>query len=621
MNVPTTPEKLDSSNERVAVALLTLAKTFQNELEDYQQAIYTYEIYLQRFPDKLREGEIYLGLQYCYNKIGDAENAKRYRDLLEKQFADSRSAKILNDPASLDPEKNNPKASKQYEHIYDLFISGQFDSAFALKKVADSINGNKFWTPQLLYIEAMYYVKCEQDSDAIRTLQNLKKLYPKSPLAEKAATLIDVLGRRKQIEAYLSKLDVKRAEEDDKVLITDSKNVESKKPQVAALTNGGAVFVWQGGKQGFQKIYARFLPASGTNFLATDIRVNTYTNNFQVNPSVATLTDGSVVVVWSSYGQDGYLQGVYGQRLTATGTKIGAEFQINQYSLNNQRTPAVTALASGGFAVAWVSELQRGASTVDIYARVFDSTGAAMGNEFPVNTVLTNLCANPSLAASPDGGFAVAWSQREIISGNSSASQVTAAPVVVSLNGWDVYVRGFDAVGVPTTSAVRVNTMTYGDQYAPAISAFGKSYLVVWQSLGQDGSMEGVYGQFLSSVGDLAGVEFQVNTGNATRQIHPAIASDGVNRFLVTWSSYASSTDFDLFARSYDLIRVSIVAAGPGVRLSWNTKPGCTYQVQRSANYSTWVNEGVARVAAGYSDFVDIAASTSLTVYRVVRIH
>ena len=397
---------------------------------------------------------------------------------------------------------------------------------------------------------------------------------------------------------------------------------DQEKPQVAALTNGGAVFVWQGGKQGFQKIYARFLPATGTNFSSTDIPVNTYTNNFQINPGVATLADGSVVVVWSSYGQDGYLQGIYGRRFTAAGVTNGSEFQINQFTLNNQRTPAVTALAGGGFAVAWVSELQRGASTVDIFARVFDASGAATGNEFPVNTVLTNICANPALAASPDGGFAVAWSQRDVVSGNTASSQFNTSVVGgATVSSWDCFARIVNASGAATTAAVRLNTVTYGDQYAPAISAFGKNYLAVWQSLGQDGSMEGVYGQFMSTAADLDGVEFRVNSDNATRQIHPSVASDGVNRFLVNWASYSTSGNVDLFARSYDLIRVEITPLAAGVRLTWNAKPGRTYQVQSSTDYRNWSGTGAARVATGYSDSVDLASAANMTVYRVVRLH
>jgi hypothetical protein len=398
---------------------------------------------------------------------------------------------------------------------------------------------------------------------------------------------------------------------------------DQEKPQVARLNDGGAVFVWQGGKQGFQKIYARFLPPTGTTFSTGDILVNTYTNDFQIDPQAAVLTDGSVVVVWASYGQDGYYQGIFGQRLSAAGVKLGSEFQINQYPLNNQRTPSVAALVGGGFAVGWVSELQRGASTVDIYARVFDGNGAPVAGEFPVNTVLTNICANPSLAGMADGGFAVAWSQRDLTPANSAQSQFnTSLTAVQSTNSWDVFARVCTANGGANTAPVRLNALTYGDQFAPKISAFGKSLLATWQSLGQDGSMEGIYGQFMTSAGGLAGVEFQVNTSNGSRQIGPTIASDGTNRFLVVWSSYATSFNFDLFAREYDLIQVAITpAAQGGATISWNTKPGLIYQVQSSMDYANWTNYGTSRYATGLSDSITVTGGTGAAVYRVVRIY
>jgi hypothetical protein len=396
---------------------------------------------------------------------------------------------------------------------------------------------------------------------------------------------------------------------------------DQEKPQVALLSNGGAVFVWQGGRQGFQKIFARFLGPTGTNFSSADVLVNTYTNDFQIDPHVAKLADGSVVIVWSSYGQDGYLQGIYGQRFTASGAKSGSEFQINQYPLNNQRTPSVAALSGGGFVVSWVSELQRGQSTVDIYARLFNATGGAVGNEFPVNTVTTNVCANPSVAATPDDGFAVAWSQRDVTSGNSPSSQFyVAGGGRLSPNGWDVFVRTYAANGTALNLPVRMNTHTFGDQYAPKLSSFGKSFLAVWLSLGQDGSREGIFGQFLTGAGELAGVEFQVNIGNAVRQIDPVVCSDNASRFLAGWSSYANSGNFDLFAREYSLIQMSITPLAQGARVSWNTKPGLIYQVQSSTNYTTWTNYGPARTAAGSSDYIDVSGGTGVVMYRVIRI-
>jgi len=326
------------------------------------------------------------------------------------------------------------------------------------------------------------------------------------------------------------------------------------KPQVALLPEGGAVIVWQSGFPGAQKIYARFLAADGS-FDTKDIMVNTYRNGFQIDPAVVVLSDGSVVVIWSSGGQDGSLQGIYGQRLSGTGSKLGvklgSEFRINQWTANNQRSPALTALADGGFVAVWVSELQRGSSSVDVYARIFNAAGGAVSGEFPVNPEATRICANPSVTGSPQGGFAAAWSQKDDVVRGGEGEIGGLASTSKSTNSWDVFVRTFEGNGAPATAPSRINTHTYGDQYAPRISACAGRYLVVWTSLAQDGSREGVFGQFLTGNGGSEGAELQVNTTSVSRQIQPVIATDGANQLLVVWSSFGAGTSFDLFARSY----------------------------------------------------------------------
>lgn len=397
---------------------------------------------------------------------------------------------------------------------------------------------------------------------------------------------------------------------------------EQEKPQVALLNNGGAAIVWQGGKLGFQDVFIRFLNATGTNFGAVDLRVNTYTSQFQVNPSVATLSDGSVVVVWASYGQDGSHQGIFGQRFTAAGAKLGAEFQVNQFTPNNQRTPSVAALTGGGFVVTWVSELQRAQNSIDIMGRRYNNAGTALSGEFIVSASTGAFpCANPSVVGSPDGGFAVAWSRRDVVAGHSTASQfVVAGQTPASSASWDVYARAFNSSGVAVGAPVRLNTFTYGDQFGPKLSTFRNNFLATWVSMGQDGSMEGIFGQFLSAKMELSGVEFQVNTDPGLRQSDPAICSDGVNRFLALWSSFSTSANFDIIGRAYDLIQVSITPGASGVRISWNTIPGLKYQVQTSANYTTWADYGPVRIATGYEDFVDVAGGGAAAAYRVVRV-
>jgi hypothetical protein len=339
---------------------------------------------------------------------------------------------------------------------------------------------------------------------------------------------------------------------------------EQQDAHVSMLNDGGAVFAWLGGRQGFQHIYSRFL-SSSNSWLTGDVQVNSATNRYQSSPVLATLLNGNVVVAYVSQNQaaPGSRADVYLQMFAPGGSKLGSEILVNQFTDNNQRSPAIAALADGKFAVAWVSEQQRwtdasnGVPSVDIYARVFDSTGTAMGNEFLVN-VSSNICAYPDLAASADGGFMAAWMERDL---------------VVRANGWDIYARRFtSASALGGGNVVRVNSQLYGDQYSPKIRRSGNSYLTVWNSLGQDGSREGVYGRYLNDDATTASGEFRVNTTVFGSQMHQALASDNNGRFLVAWTSLGGPGvgGFDLFGQKY--IDPSVAALGTNNSV-FNTDP------------------------------------------------
>ena len=80
--------------------------------------------------------------------------------------------------------------------------------------------------------------------------------------------------------------------------------------------------------------------------------VNSYTLGAQWEPSVAAY-GGSFIVVWTSAGQDGSFDGVYGQRYDGNFERIGTEFRINSYTTLNQQQPAVASDAKGNWTVAW----------------------------------------------------------------------------------------------------------------------------------------------------------------------------------------------------------------------------------------------------------------------------
>lgn len=396
---------------------------------------------------------------------------------------------------------------------------------------------------------------------------------------------------------------------------------DQERPQVALLKDGGAVFVWQGGKLGFQHIYARFL-ASDNTWRTGDILVSDSTKEYQVNPVVTVLAGGNVVVLYTSMNQYSAtsMKDIYGQVFSPAGEKIGAEFLVNQFSAYNQRSPAAAALPAGGFVVVWVSEMQRGtvgdsnpgtiypgysAPNVDIYARIYSASGAPTGNEMMVNTG-SAICANPVISASSSGSFVVAWSSLD--------------PQVLS-NSWDIYSRRFSNVGVGS-SVARANTQTLRDQFDPQLGTSGGDFLLIWNSLSADSASGSVRGQFLKDDGTLSGNEFKVNTAALGEQIQPSVASDSAGRFLVAWTGFTGiATSFDVLGQRYfntaqplprmdaPFVYVPFDLAGgsyvPTVQVSWPLQAGLTldhYEVfvngasapAASLTNNTWVAAGLA---------------------------
>lgn len=219
-NLPLTPEQLKASNGKIADALYINGVTFQNKLEDYPAAINVYEQLLNKYYDSAHIEEILFNLFYCYNKVGRSSSADSVRNALNKNFANSTWTAKLDNRKTTDTTANvNDPATLKYKEIYNLFIEGKFEQAKNEKAKADSVYGNSYWTPQLLYIEAIYYVSVHEDSTAINRLTNLQTLTTDTAFAEKATTMIDVLHRRREIETYLTNLQIKRYEEDETPII------------------------------------------------------------------------------------------------------------------------------------------------------------------------------------------------------------------------------------------------------------------------------------------------------------------------------------------------------------------------------------------------------------------
>ncbi len=255
-------------------------------------------------------------------------------------------------------------------------------------------------------------------------------------------------------------------------------------PRVAAA-DSQFVVVWTGPNPASAtqtEVWARRYAVNGQPF-SGELRANSATSGNQSQPAVALAADGSYVVAWTSDEGDGSGYGVFARRFDAQGNATTGDLVVPATTLYDQTTPAVAALATGGYVVAWTSYLQALGSQIGpqpiVMAQRFDALGAKVGAPIQVTAQSVDRQEAPSVDAESGGGFLVAWQATVLASGDR---QVRA--------------RRYDAAGAPLSGELPLNSTQAGDQAAPAIAAQpGGRFVATWASFGQDGSSWGIFGQ------------------------------------------------------------------------------------------------------------------------------
>ncbi|AZZ99255.1 dockerin type I domain-containing protein [Pseudoalteromonas sp. R3] len=361
--------------------------------------------------------------------------------------------------------------------------------------------------------------------------------------------------------------------------------------------------------------------------------VNTYTQGSQSSSVLSRLTDGKFVAVWQSAGQDGSGTGIYAQLYDVAGAPIGTEFRVNTTTFDSQTSPSLATLNDGSFVVVWRNSSDGGPGGETISAQRFDENGSKLGSEIRVQSSPAEYIENVSIAPLDNGGFVVGWGQMQFgyrtyaqvynADGSTAGSKITGksdsrdAQVVATQGGfmliahesnrlfgqrylvsgetngteffisensgysqsgatisrlsnndlliaWEslnqdgssfgVYARRFNADATTQGAEFRVNTVTQNGQFNPTSTPLDNGgYVVSWQSSEQDGSQEGIYAQAFNSDDSRNGSEFLVNSTTENRQIVPAISAISNNNFVVSWSGRLASGDYNIYAQRFQL--------------------------------------------------------------------
>lgn len=353
-------------------------------------------------------------------------------------------------------------------------------------------------------------------------------------------------------------------------------------PAVAAVVGGGFLVTWsekhENAAENNWDIAARSF-AAGAIPEGSSSTVNSFTYGDQYKPSIAG-HGADHLVVWTSLGQDGNREGIYGQFLSR-GIRVGGEFRVNATTVSRQIYPVAAADAAGGFSVVWSG--YAGEPGMDLYAQRYNQ-----GLPRPPR---------PYVSALSSSRLAVSWAELGGFDGVRYALYVdqAAEPVIVTGNRW---VSG--AVYAPAARHVfRVAYLFPDGRFSPlSEAAEGRTW-------GADENEDGIPDDWQ--------VRYFGVDQRQWAKAHEDLDGDGAS----TLQEFRAGTDPVLPG---SVLRMQIAGVLEGSQLSWNTQPGMFYQVEWSSDLRAWEAFGAPRFAPGTSDAVAVGVDSAARYYRIILI-
>jgi hypothetical protein len=277
----------------------------------------------------------------------------------------------------------------------------------------------------------------------------------------------------------------------------------------------------------FATVYGR-----NGSVLVPEFRVNDMVAGPQIPCSIAMNASGQFVVSWLNQAA-GIDNQVYVTRYQASGARIGAPILVR----TARAGCADVALDTWGrFALTWQETVAVQPARDAIFARFYDSAGAALGPAFRVHAFSPVHDFNPHLAMSPQG-IVVVWDTY----GRAAADK------------WAVYGQRYSAAGVAAGTPFQISATPTprNANISVAMSAEGGFSVAYDEGDPWDFSSSQFFVRSYAPDGVALGPPALVTGTTSKGQIHPFVVIDSEGNSTVAWTQWQSSTDVDTYARRF----------------------------------------------------------------------
>lgn len=361
-------------------------------------------------------------------------------------------------------------------------------------------------------------------------------------------------------------------------IVNEFRDNNQRYPRVAIDADGDFAIAWQSFQDRsfpsdapdsygvYAKVYRpRAVNAGPNGEFGKEFRVNTSIDGNQVNPGIASSSDGRLIVAWSGFGDrptQSDTQGVFFQRFNAPGA--------------DDTPPTVGGVSSVGslrLVVTFSEEMSTQAGSIGVNSVLNKALWGLAQSGNPISDPFANIefglnqAFASGLSTTPSNKWeAVLTLNSPLLLQTNYTLRLSDAAQDLAGNALDGnfdgaaggdYVKVFQASADSAVGAVGnqfpVNATQTGtqDDSASAINAAG-DFVVVWTSATTPGVNGDVRGQRYNSQGVAQGAEFTAHPSTTGNQDSPDVAMDTLGNFVVVWAGAGTQDPEGIYARRFD---------------------------------------------------------------------
>lgn len=237
-NIPTTPEKMAKSIDRLVDAYYNAGTIYKDGLESYTKAQDMFETLNGRVPKHKLLLESYYNLYLIAMKLKNAQMAEKYKNLILEQFPESVIAKVLKDPNYVNQAKMKENVMDDYfQSAYDDYAKNRLDSAWYKAEMSNSLFKPNPLAAKFQLLQALILSKQNRLGDYVQALNIIINKGSDPQIKKSATDLLSLLNKSKLPQIDLS-MDSTRRDSLNRVYgaMQMTASVNAARPDTAELT-------------------------------------------------------------------------------------------------------------------------------------------------------------------------------------------------------------------------------------------------------------------------------------------------------------------------------------------------------------------------------------------------